>query len=65
MESFMGMPTAVNQLKKKLENEAGVAFVKHDQNSYSATLDGKFIIESQRTLSQAVWLAARQLGEEV
>jgi len=61
----MGMPTAVNQLKKKLEAEAGIIFVKHDQNNYSATLDGEFIIPSQRTLSQAVWLVARQLGEEV
>ena len=66
MESFMGMPTAVNQLKKKLEDEAGVVFSKDIAgNHWSANLDGKGIIEDQRTLSQAVWLAARQLGEEV
>ena len=65
MESFMGMPTAVNQLKKKLEAEAGVVFVKVDQNHYHATLDGKPVTDTQRTLSQAVWLAARELGETV
>lgn len=59
----MGMPTAVNRLKKKLEEEAGVKFEKLDQNNYRALMDGKPLTDSQRTLSQAVWLAARQLGE--
>lgn len=60
----MGMPTAVNQLKKKLEKEAGVQFEKLDQNNYRALMDGNPLTDNQRTLSQAVWLAARQLGEE-
>lgn len=61
----MGMPTAVNQLKKKLESEAGVKFEKTDQNNYQASMDGNPLGDGHRTLSQAVWFAARQLGETV
>lgn len=62
----MGMPTAVNKLKKHLESEAGVVFAKDvTANHWSATLDGVVIVPDERTLSQAVWKAAKQLGEEV
>jgi len=60
----MGMPTAVNLLKKKLE-ESGVTFSKPQDNQWMVKLDDEVIVQKERTLSQAVWAAARKLGEEV
>lgn len=61
----MGFPTETNRTKVKLEG-IGVEFKKDPQgNHWSATLDKEVLVEDTRTLSQAVWLAARKLGEEI
>ena len=63
----MAMPTAVNKLKQHLETEAGVVFEKdpHTGKHWNAKLGSEVIVPDERTLSQAVWKAARQLGEDV
>ena len=63
----MGMPTAVNLLKKKLEAEAGIEFLKVDDlgNHWQARLDGEVLVEKKRTLSEAVWSAACKVGEPI
>lgn len=59
----MGFPTEVNRLKVKMES-VGVVFSKDPQgNHWSATLGTEVVVADTRTLSQAVWLAARKLGE--
>lgn len=60
------MNTITNQMKNKLEKDAGINFVKVDTYrhvSYYASDKQKSEIVFARTLADCVWRTAQKLGE--